>query len=104
MLQRLLGVVVLVLAVALGAAAPALAVEEGGAPEEREPAPSIDEIGTQNKVSREFLPPPAEPPAFFPWLYYPLFIAGVLVGSLLLFFFLVWQPRFAEERRRRRRR
>ncbi len=106
MSKRLLGVLVVVLAVAWGVlAAPALAVEgEGGEVEEREPAPSISEIGTQNEVSREFLPPPADPPKFFPWLYYPLFIVGVLVASLLLFAFLLWQPRFAQERRSRRRR
>ena len=108
MSRRLAGVLVLALLLCLGAlATPALAVEATeGATEEHGPAPSIDEIGTQNEVSREFLPAPdeAEPPAFFRFLNVPLFAVGVLAAVGLLFAYLTWQPRFAEERRSRRRR
>ena len=87
--------------------APALAVEEGAevAPtEDHGRAPGIDEIGTQNEVSQQYLPEDAAPPPFMRFLYVPLAIAGVLVVAALLFLYLVWQPRFAEERRSKRRR
>lgn len=90
----------------LALAAPAFAVEEGGeiAPEEQGPAPGIDEIGTQNEVSSQYLPEPAEPPPFMRFLYVPLVIAGIFIVVLLLLLYLAWQPRFAEERRSKRRR
>lgn len=93
--------------VVLGAlAAPAFATEaEGGAPVEEEgPAPGINEIGTQNDVSSQWLPEPTELPPFQKWLYVPLAIVGFLVIAALLYLYLVWQPRFAEERRSKRRR
>ena len=108
MYQRLAGALVVCLLVLLGAVAgPAGATEapaetdveeEGGNPAD------INSIGTQNEVSRQFLPEEAEPPAFFRFMYYPLVIAGVVVSLLLLAGYLLWQPRFAEERRSRRRR
>lgn len=88
--------------VCLGATA-ASAVEEGAEPTEHGPAPSIEEIGTQNDVSQQYLPEPAEPPPFMRFLYVPLIIAGIVIIGLLLMLYLVWQPRFAEERRSRRR-
>ncbi|CAN5580386.1 MAG: hypothetical protein M3493_09700 [Actinomycetota bacterium] len=107
--KRLLGV--LVLAALLGSglfAVPAMAVEatEGAAEEPEGPAPDIGEIGTQNEVSREFLPAPdeAEPPSFFQFFKVPLFAVGVLAAVALLFAYLIWQPRFAQERRSKRRR
>ncbi len=102
--QRLVGVLLVVL-MAVGAAGPALAVEatEAG-PAERGPAPSIEEIGTQNEVSGQFLPERAEPPAFFRFFNLPLIALAVVAIALLLLTYLVWQPRFAQERRSRRRR
>lgn len=105
-LKGVFAVALVLLAVGL-LAAPALAVEgeatEG--PAEQGPAPSIDDIGTQNDVSREFVPlEPTEEPPFFKFFYIPLIVAGVLIVAALLFAYLTWQPRFAEERRSRKRR
>lgn len=99
----LLTVAVLMLGVL---AAPALATEapEGAAPEEEGPAPSVEEIGTQNEVSQQYLPEEAEPPPFMRFLYVPLVIVGFLMAGVLLLQYLRWQPRFAEERRSKRRR
>lgn len=95
--------------VALFFAAPALAADAGAeaeAPTEQEqgPAPSIDEIGTQNEVSSQYLPEPAEQPPFMRFLNWPLMVVGLLVALIMLLLYLLWQPRFAEERRSRRRR
>lgn len=107
MSKRLPGVL-LIAVLSLGVlAAPALAVEATGtegAPAEEEPAPSISEIGSQNEVSKEFLPEEPETPAFFRFLNIPLIAVGLLVVTGLLFAYLTWQPRFAEERRSRQRR
>lgn len=97
------------LAVALllvgGVATPALATEAASeAPEEEGPAPSIDEIGTNNDVSNQYKPEAAEPPPFMRFLYVPLTIVGLLMAVMLLLQYLRWQPRFAEERRSKRRR
>lgn len=87
------------------AALPAAAVEATeGAAQEEGPAPTIDEIGTQNEVSREFFPEEAEEPPFFRFFYGPLIAVGVLMSFGLLVAYLLWQPRFAEERRSKRRR
>ncbi len=87
-------------------AAPVMATEaEGGAPAEEEgSAPSIHEIGTQNDVSKQYLPEEAEPPPFMRFFYVPLVIVGLLMAAALLFSYLRWQPKFAEERRSKRRR
>ena len=87
-------------------AAPAMATEatDGAAAGEEGPAPSVDEIGTQNEVSQQYLPEKAEPPPFMRFLYVPLVIVGLLMAAALLFSYLRWQPRFAEERRSKRRR
>lgn len=101
---RVLPALMLVFSVALSA--PAWAVEEGGevAPEEEGPAPGINEIGTQNEVSQQYLPEPSESPPFMRFFYLPLVIGGFLITGALLALYLVWQPRFAEERRSKRRR
>lgn len=86
-------------------ATPALATEAASeAPEEEGPAPGIDEIGTQNDVSKQYKPEPAEAPPFMRFLYIPLTIVGLLMAGMLLLQYLRWQPRFAEERRSKRRR
>lgn len=97
--------VVVALAVVLAClfAAPAFAIE-AGPPSEGGPAPSIDEIGTQNDVSSQYLPEPAEAPPFMRFFYVPLIIGGFLIVGALLMRYLQWQPRFAEERRSKRRR
>lgn len=99
-------VLALMLVLFVAVSPPALAVEEGGeAPAEEEgPAPGIDQIGTQNEVSQQYLPEPAEPPPFMRFLYVPLVVGGILIVGALLLMYLVWQPRFAEERRSKRRR
>jgi hypothetical protein len=99
-------VLALMLVLLVAMSAPALAAEDGGevAPEEQGPAPGIEEIGTQNEVSQQYLPEPAEPPPFMRFLYVPLAVVGVLMIAGLLFLYLAWQPRFAEERRSKRRR
>lgn len=99
-------VLALMLVLLVAVSAPAWAAEEGAeiAPEEDHPAPSIDEIGTQNEVSQQYLPEPAEPPPFMRFLYVPLVVAGILVIVALLALYLTYQPRFAEERRSKRRR
>lgn len=106
MSKRLTGVLALSLLLLFAVlAVPATAVEEGGeAPQESGPAPGIDEIGTQNEVSGEFLPEPAEEPPFMKWLYFALAAVAVLALIAVTLLYLVWQPRFATERRSKRRR
>lgn len=67
-------------------------------------APDVSNIGTQNEVSSQYLPEKTDLPLFQRWMYFPLFIVGLLVVGMLLFRYLQWQPRFAEERRSKRRR
>lgn len=104
---RLLAVLALVLA-ALGVfAVPAQAVEgEAGAsePADQGPAPGIDEIGEHNEIADQYRPERAEHPPFMRVFYLPLIIGGFLIAGMLLFMYLMWQPRFAEERRSKRRR
>lgn len=104
---RLPVVVALVVVLSCLFAAPAFAVEDeagAGAPSEEGHSPSIDEIGTQNEVSSQYLPEPAEAPPFMRFFYVPLIIGGFLIVGALLLRYLQWQPRFAEERRSKRRR
>ena len=103
---RLYAVFALVLVLIGSLALPAAATEaEGGAPVEEEgPAPGVNEIGTQSKTSKQFLPEETELPPFQQWLYVPMAIAGFLIIGALLYLYLMWQPRFAEERRSKRRR
>jgi hypothetical protein len=113
MLPRLLGVCSLVLLVGSGLLAiPALAVEaDPGDPEaqvepgeEEEELPGIDEIGTQNEVTEQFMPEPPEAPVFTAALLYPLMAIAFLAVVVVLFLYLKWQPRFAEERKEKARR
>ena len=104
---RLLAVLALVVALLGGFASAALATEaasEAGAEAEHGPAPDIDEIGERNEVADQYRPEPAEHPPFMRFFYIPLVIVGLLVAGMLLFSYLVHQPRFAEERRSKRRR
>ena len=114
-MARVAALIWLVATLSIGSAGAALAQEAG--PSEAgatsEPAAATDEhggghdiesIGTQNEVSKQYLPPPSELPKFQRVLYIPLTIVGLLVIAMLLFRYLQWQPRFAEERRSKRRR
>jgi hypothetical protein len=101
MLTRLALIAVLLLGAVL--AGPALAVEEG-APTDHSNLPSIDEIGTQSEISREFFPEPYTAPSVFDKLVYPLLIVAMVATLGVLALYLLWQPRFAEERKRRQRR
>lgn len=111
MLPRLLAVCSLVLMVGSGLfAIPALAVEaDPGDPEAQvepddEELPGIDEIGTQNEVTEQFMPEPPEAPVFTDALLYPLMAIAFLVVAVVLFLYLKWQPRFAVERKEKARR
>lgn len=107
MLTRLLGVVSMGLLLALiflGSgllASPVAAVEEGETPLEEEELPSIDEVGSQNEISEEFLPEPAENPPFTAALLYPLMAIAFIAVLVTLFLYLKWQPRFGRERKQR---
>lgn len=105
--RRLLGAVATVLALAAAVLpvvaalpSPAAATEAGSG--EREPLPSIDEIGTQ--AGREFFPDEYEEPKFFRFIYGPLAAVGILLIMLVLVRYLIWQPRFTAERRERKKR
>jgi hypothetical protein len=104
MSKRLVGVLALVLMLLPLAAVPAFAVDAaeesvpGEAPEDA-PAPTIDEIGTQNETAREFFPEPYESPSVLPPLLFLLLGIAAVVALIVLVLFLVWQPRFAQERR-----
>ena len=104
--RRVSALLALLIMVLCLSAVPAMATEAGGAavPSEDTHAPTIDEVGTNNEVSNQFKPEPAEAPPFMRWLNWPLAIVGFAVAMGLLFAYLTWQPRFAEERRSKRRR
>jgi hypothetical protein len=102
---RLIGVLTAVLLGTALFAVPALAVEEEeGPPAGHGELPSIDEVGTQNEVSREFFPERYEPPGITPKLVYPLLIVAFVATFVILALYLVWQPHFAQERKRKQRR
>lgn len=104
---RVLSLIALGMVLLCALAAPAFATEaEGGAvPAEGEEEPvTIDDIGTNNEVSNQYKPEPAEAPPFMRFLSWPLAVAGFVVVMALLLRYLQWQPRFAEERRSKRRR
>lgn len=104
---RLLAAIALVIAILGVFASPALATEAGAGasePAESGPAPGIDEIGENNDIANQYRPEPAEPPPFMRFFYWPLVIGGLIIAGMLVFMYLVWQPRFAEERRSKRRR
>lgn len=98
MVKRTLGLALLMGTLLLGAvAAPAAAVEGGEAPhyEYEDIAEGASAVGT------EFLPEEYTRPPFFDWYVFPLIAAGVLVTALVLFRYLLWQPRFSREARER---
>ena len=102
LLSLVLGMVVLC---ALAVPAIATEAEGGAAPSEAEGGHvTIDDIGTNNEVSNQYKPEPAEAPPFMRFLSWPLAIVGFIVAMALLLRYLQWQPRFAEERRSKRRR
>jgi hypothetical protein len=80
----------------------AVASEEG--PTEQEPLPSFSEVGSQSDIAREFLPPEYKEPSWFQWLLFPLLIVGLIAAAVVLFAYLVWQPKFADEQKTKRRR
>lgn len=103
MLARLVGVaaiVALLLVGLLGAAAFAAEAEEA----DHGPPPTLEELGSQSEISREFFPEAAEEPVFAPFLVYPLLVVGLLVAFGVLFLYLRWQPAFEDERRKGTRR
>ena len=104
--RRVSALLALMMAVLCLSAVPAFATEAGGAavPSEDTHAPTIDEVGTNNEVSNQFKPEPAEEPPFMRFLNWPLAVLGFVMAMALLFAYLTWQPRFAEERRSKRRR
>ena len=95
---------VIVVLCALGAPAFATEAEGGAAPSEEGHSPTIDDIGTNNEVSNQYKPEPTELPSFMTIPVIVVTAVGILMGLVLLFMYLTWQPRFAEERRSRRRR
>jgi hypothetical protein len=100
----LAAIAVVVLAMSTPAAAVEGAATEGATEADHGPAPSIDQVGTQNEVSQQYKPEPAEAPPFMRFFYIPLAVVGIAMIAGLLFAYLTWQPRFAEERRSKRRR
>lgn len=96
----------LAVALALGWASPALAVEEDipdpDEAAEEEPPPDIDELCQEGTIAAEFCPERYEEPSWFQWLIYPLLIVGLVMAVLLLIAYLTWQPRFAREREEKR--
>ena len=114
MVQRLVGVVLVLLLSLAAMVGPALAAEGAGdaagagaegAGEAEAPGPrSIEEVVADNDTARQFVPEPYEQPTWFPALRLPLMIVGVLVSLAVLFAFLLWQPRFAQERQEKSRR
>lgn len=103
MCTRLVGVALLGMTlVALGPTGIAAAVE--GELEQQQPLPRFEEIGSQSDIAREYLPEPYEEPSWFQWLLFPLLIVTIVVTGAVLFFYLVWQPKFASEQKTKRRR
>lgn len=79
-------------------AVPALAVEEG---EEGDVVPpDIEELCIEGTIAQEFCPETYEQPSWFQWLLFPLLGGGLLIVTVLITAYLVWQPRFARERDR----
>lgn len=100
MRSRLLGVAALVLLLLGALAGPASAVEaeDGGHAE----LPSLEEVGSQSEIAREFFPEAAEEQPFTPWLVYPLLAAAIIAVLVFMFLYLKWQPTFDEREESRR--
>jgi hypothetical protein len=104
MFARLVGVVTLVALLSVGAlAGAALAAEEEDGVDHG-PRPSLEELGTQSEVSRDFFPEEAESPVFTEFILYPLLIGGLIAAFVILALYLKWQPDFEDERQKASRR
>lgn len=101
MLARLVGVVSLVAMLSVGVLTGAALAVEGP---DAGPRPTLDELGTQSEVSRDFFPEEAESPVFTDFLLYPLLIGGLLAALAILGLYLKWQPDFEQERAKASRR
>lgn len=98
MRPRLLGgTLLLVVLLALVAAAPAGAVEDGG-PEGGAELPSIENVGTGSEVAEEFRPEPPERQPFTDALLWPLLGGSLVLAFVILVLYLRWMPRFSQER------
>ncbi|MFO8076805.1 MAG: hypothetical protein ACQETV_06040 [Actinomycetota bacterium] len=87
------------LALTLAVAPPVAAVEDDAEAAE-EPPPDIEELCREGTIAEEFCPERYEQPALFQFILYPLLGVGLLVVTLIVLLYLVWQPRFARERER----
>lgn len=98
----------LVVAVCLVAALAGAAAAIEDAPADGGPTPhqmpGFDEVGSGSEISQGFRPSEYETPAFFRFILYPLLGVGLLATLLLLFAYLLWQPRFVAEGKTKRRR
>ena len=104
--SRVIGLLLIALAVVTLAAPDARAVEEvtpaPGAEEERL---TFEELqGSSSQRAQEFFPEAYEEPSFFQWISIPVLITGLIMALVLLAAYLWWQPRFAAERREKQRR
>lgn len=81
-------------------ALPALAVEEGDEVDVEVVPPDIEELCIEGTIAQEFCPETYEQPSWFQWLLFPLLGGGLLIVTVLITAYLVWQPRFARERDR----
>ena len=101
MVKRALGLALLLATVLLGAfAGPAAATEGVEVPQ----VEYEDIAANASDVGSEFLPEEYSRPQFFDWFVIPLIAAGVAITALVLFRYLLWQPRFAREAREKSRR
>ncbi len=100
MLKRSLGIIMVVgLLLVGGMASTAVAAESGAEFTEYE-----DIVAGAGEAGGEFLPPEYERAGFFDWIIFPLVGAGVLITALVLFRYLIAQPRFSREAEERSRR
>lgn len=102
MVKRLLGSLLLGLAVVGMLAGPAIATEGGG-----EFTEYSDIREGASDIGAEFLDPDAEEserPGFFDWFIFPLVVIGLLATGFILLRYLVFQPRFAQEAEERSKR
>jgi hypothetical protein len=97
MFARLVGVVSLVALLSVGVLSGAALAVEGP---DAGPRPTLEELGSQTEVSRDFFPEEAETPVFTAFLLYPLLIGGLFAAFVILALYLKWQPGFEEERQK----
>lgn len=102
-IAAVLPLALLALVLLMVSAVPALAVEEGEGGEEVDVEvlpPDIEELCIEGTIAHEFCPETYEQPSWFQWLLFPLLGGGLLIVTVLITAYLVWQPRFARERDR----